>query len=138
MHFLGSTSVCCVATLTPQLAFDSTIFTNLRVACFSLVRIHEMICINLYTNITNEGHSHIMPTTSVSAAGSMAREINDLILLDSIVRMPNITTTGHGMIPEPVSCAAPITNINLNGTRIGLPSTFGWATGLSGEVWFMI
>ncbi|KAL0048166.1 hypothetical protein WJX82_009095 [Trebouxia sp. C0006] len=66
--------------------------------------------------------------------GSMAREIDDLILLDSIVRMPNITTTGHGMIPEPVSCAAPITNINLNGTRIGLPSTFGWATGLSGEI----
>ncbi len=79
-----------------------------------------------------------MPTTFVSAAGSMAREIDDLILLDSIVRMPNITTTGHGMIPQPVSCAAPITNINLNGTRIGLPSTFGWVTGMSGEVWFMI
>ncbi|DBA75672.1 TPA: hypothetical protein ACH3X2_009037 [Trebouxia sp. C0005] len=66
--------------------------------------------------------------------GSMAREIDDLILLDSIVRMPNITTTGHGMIPQPVSCAAPITNISLNGTRIGLPSTFGWVTGLSGEI----
>ncbi|KAL0030242.1 hypothetical protein WJX77_004786 [Trebouxia sp. C0004] len=66
--------------------------------------------------------------------GSMARDIDDLILLDSIVRMPNITSTGHGMIPEPVSCAAPITNINLNGTRIGLPSTFGWVTGMSGEI----
>lgn len=65
----------------------------------------------------------------------MARDIDDLILLDSIVRMSSSTTTAHGMIAQPVSCAAPITNISLNGTRIGLPSTFGWVTGLSGEVW---
>ncbi len=64
----------------------------------------------------------------------MARDIEDLILLDSIVRMPNMTTTGHGMIQDAVSCAAPITNISLNGTRIGLPSTFGWVSGMSGEV----
>ena len=77
-----------------------------------------------------------MLTTSVSAAGSMTRKIDNLILLDSIVRMPNITITGHGVTPQPVSCAAPITNINQNGTRIGLPSTFGWVTGMSGEVRF--
>ena len=67
-------------------------------------------------------------------AGSNARTIDDLILLDSIVRQPNMMTTAHGMISEAVSCDAPITNITLNGTRIGLPSTFGWKTGLSGEV----
>ena len=64
----------------------------------------------------------------------MARTIDDLILVDNIVRSSNKTTTAHGMVPQPVSCAAPISNISLNGTRIGLPSTFGWVTGLSGEV----
>ncbi len=41
-HSLGSTSVCSVATLIPQLAFDSTVFRNLTVACFFLVCIHEI------------------------------------------------------------------------------------------------
>lgn len=64
----------------------------------------------------------------------MARTIDDLILLDSVVRQPDMTTTAHGMISEAVTCDAVISNISLNGTRIGLPSTFGWETGLSGEV----
>ncbi|KAL3134878.1 hypothetical protein ABBQ32_007844 [Trebouxia sp. C0010 RCD-2024] len=51
-------------------------------------------------------------------------------------------STGMGLVPaeftrdtiEAVTCDAVISNISLNGTRIGLPSTFGWETGLSGEI----
>ena len=75
---------------------------------------------------------------SLELAGTEARTIDDLILVDSVVRQPGKTTTAHGMVPQPVSCAAPITNVSLNGTRIGLPSTFGWETGLSGEVVFSL
>lgn len=131
----------CVLHNSPSTISLSFSYLQKLVSCFSLSCTYApglsvYLCCT-YIHTTNKGHFHIKPTTSVSDAGSMAREIDDLILLDSIVRMPNITTTGHGMIPEPVSCAAPITNIDLNGTRIGLPSTFGWVTGLSGEVWFM-
>lgn len=56
----------------------------------------------------------------------MGRTAEDLVMLDSIVRTPNITTTGVGILPTPVSCDVNVDrNLSLAGLRIGLPSTFG-------------
>ena len=39
----------------------------------------------------------------------MARNMEDLLLLDSILRDSNATTRGNGALPAPgVSCAAPV------------------------------
>ena len=68
-------------------------------------------------------------------AGSFGRTVEDVILLDSIVRRPNCSTTSMGALPTPVSCNVTVDRgLNLTGLRIGLPSTFGWAKGLSSEV----
>ena len=69
-------------------------------------------------------------------AGSFGRTAEDLVLLDSILRSSNATTTAVGAIPEPVSCAVNVDrNMSLAGLRIGLPSNFGWVTpGISSEV----
>lgn len=65
----------------------------------------------------------------------MARTARDLILLDSIVRKPNCTTTAKGAIPSPVDCDVDVDlNFNLTGVRLGLPSTLGWNNGISSEV----
>ena len=63
----------------------------------------------------------------------MARNMDDLILLDSILRSSNKTTRGNHAIPEPgVSCAAPIDrNFSLEGITIGLPIDY-WQ-GLNGN-----
>lgn len=61
--------------------------------------------------------------------------MDDLILLDSIVRPENCTTSVVGALPAPISCVPNITrDLNLTGLRLGLPSTFGWAQGISSEV----
>ena len=68
--------------------------------------------------------------------GSMARTMDDLILLDGVVRLSNFSSDVYGMLEEPVSCATNVNkNFNLTGVRLGLPSTFGWQSpGLSEEV----
>ena len=68
--------------------------------------------------------------------GAMGRNAPDLILLDSIIRSNNYSTTGFGSVPTPVSCAVEIDpNFSLAGVRLGLPSTLGWQVpGISGEV----
>lgn len=86
-------------------------------------------------NLHTEG---VLPSGSgwqpKAVAGSFARNAEDLILLDSIVRAPNCTTTSMGALPAPVSCAPNVTkDLNLTGLRLGLPSTFGWAQGISSE-----
>ena len=66
----------------------------------------------------------------------MGRTMGDLILLDSVLRSSNMTSTAVGAIPDPVACAARVdTNISLSGLRLGLPSNFGWVhPGLSSQV----
>lgn len=72
----------------------------------------------------------------MSLSGSMARTMEDLVLLDSIVRLSNFSSDAYGLLEEPVSCAIDVDrNFNLTGVRLGLPSTFGWQfPGLSEEV----
>lgn len=57
----------------------------------------------------------------------MAREMEDLILLDSILRS-NVTTRANGALPPPgVSCQAEVDqDLSFAGMRIGLPMGF-WA-----------
>ena len=56
----------------------------------------------------------------------MGRTAEDLILLDSIVRTKNYSSTGEGMLPTAVSCNVSInSNLSLSGLRIGLPSNYG-------------
>lgn len=66
----------------------------------------------------------------------MGRTMGDLILLDSVLRSSNMTSTAVGAVPDPVACAARVdTNLNLSGLRLGLPSNFGWVhPGLSSQV----
>ena len=72
---------------------------------------------------------------ALALSGSFGRTMDDLILLDSIVRPENCTTSVVGALPEPISCVPNITrDLNLTGLRLGLPSTFGWAQGISSEV----
>ena len=61
-------------------------------------------------------------------AGSMARNMEDLILLDSIVRAVNSSTRGNGALPAPgVSCEAPVDrDFDLSGITLGLPVSY-WA-----------
>ena len=68
--------------------------------------------------------------------GSMARTAQDLILLDSVIRSSNYSTTGFGSVPDPVSCAVSIDpDFSLEGVRLGLPSTLAWTSpGISAEV----
>lgn len=64
-----------------------------------------------------------------SLAGSMGRTAEDLIMLDSIVRTKNYSSSGEGMLPGTVPCDVNVnTNLSLAGLRIGLPSTFGELT----------
>lgn len=53
----------------------------------------------------------------------MARNMGDLILLDSVLRDSNATTHGHGALPEPgVPCSVSVDeDLSLQGVRIGLP-----------------
>ena len=69
-------------------------------------------------------------------AGSIARTAQDLVLLDSIIRNHNATTTGNGAVAEPLPCAVAVNaSMGLRGVRLGLPSTFAWQTpGISLEV----
>ena len=62
--------------------------------------------------------------------------MEDLVLLDSIMRTPNATTDEFAALSAPVSCAVDVDRaMNLSGLRLGLPSNFGWVNpGLSGEV----
>lgn len=71
-----------------------------------------------------------------SDAGSFGRTMEDLVMLDSVMRTPNTTTDELGGLPAPVSCDASIDRgLNLTGLKLGLPSNFGWVNpGLSGEV----
>ena len=68
--------------------------------------------------------------------GSFGRTMEDLVMLDSIMRTPDTSTDELGGLPAPVSCEAPIDRgLNLTGLKLGLPSNFGWVNpGLSGEV----
>ena len=71
-------------------------------------------------------HTCAWLTALLLHAGSMGRTAEDLVMLDSIVRTPNITTTGVGILPTPVSCDVNVDrNLSVAGLRIGLPSTFG-------------
>ena len=62
--------------------------------------------------------------------------MEDLVMLDSIMRTPDTMTDELGGLPVPVSCNATIDRtMNLTGVKLGLPSNFGWVNpGLSGEV----
>lgn len=75
-------------------------------------------------------------TSAFGHAGSLGRTIEDLVMLDSVMRTPHITTDAFGGLPVPVCCDAPIDrSLNLTGLKLGLPSNFGWVNpGLSGEV----
>lgn len=74
-------------------------------------------------------------STLLMTVGSFGRNVDDVILLDSIVRRPNCTTTSIGALSTPVSCAADVDRgLNLTGLRLGLPSSFGWEAGISSEV----
>lgn len=55
--------------------------------------------------------------------GSMARNMGDLILLDSVIRDSNATSRAHGGLPEPgVPCEVSVNQeLSLEGVRIGLP-----------------
>lgn len=72
------------------------------------------------------------------AAGSFARTMDDLVLLDSFMRTPDAMVDELGALPTPVQCSANVNrNFNLSTLRLGLPSNFGWVNpGLSGEVSF--
>lgn len=75
--------------------------------------------------------------TLQDTVGGMARTADDLILLDSIIRDSDASTTGNGAVSSPVTCAAPISSnfTSLEGVRLGLPSTFGFVTAsISDEV----
>lgn len=89
--------------------------------------------------------SHVLMQATIHAdwtrgvmchAGSFGRTMEDLVLLDSVIRTQNATTDELGGLPVPVSCAANIDrSMNLTGLKLGLPSNFGWISpGLSGEV----
>ena len=56
----------------------------------------------------------------------MARNMEDLILLDSIVRSVNTSTRGNGALPAPgVSCEAEINySFDLSGVVLGLPTSY--------------
>ena len=66
----------------------------------------------------------------------MARTAEDLVLLDSVIRNNQGTTTANGAWDNPINCAVDVNrDLNLQGVRIGLPSTFGWVQpGISAEV----
>lgn len=66
------------------------------------------------------------PIPSCMRAGSMGRTAEDLIMLDSIVRTKNYSSTGEGMLPTAVNCSVTVnSNLSLSGLRIGLPSNYG-------------
>ena len=56
----------------------------------------------------------------------MARNMDDLLLLDSVLRDSNATTRAFGGLPAPgVPCAAPVDrNLSLEGVVMGLPLSF--------------
>ena len=58
-----------------------------------------------------------------SMAGPMARNMEDLILLDGVLRSSNVSSRGNGAVPAPgVSCSAvPDRGYDLRGINIGLP-----------------
>ena len=62
--------------------------------------------------------------------------MEDLVLLDGLMRTPNAMTDELGALPVPVQCNAEVDrSFNLSGLKLGLPSNFGWVhPGLSGEV----
>ena len=67
-----------------------------------------------------------MSSHYAASAGSMGRTAEDLVMLDSIVRTKNYSSSGEGMLPTTVPCDVSVnTNLSLAGLRIGLPSTFG-------------
>lgn len=59
----------------------------------------------------------------------MAREMEDLILLDSVLRNPNVRTRANAALAPPgVSCQAEVDrDLSFEGMRIGLPMGF-WAS----------
>ena len=59
----------------------------------------------------------------------MAREMQDLILLDSVLRSSDVRTRANGALPAPgVSCQANVDrDLSFAGMRIGLPMGF-WAS----------
>ncbi|KAL3136240.1 hypothetical protein ABBQ32_007252 [Trebouxia sp. C0010 RCD-2024] len=79
----------------------------------------------------------LLPATFTrDTVGAMGRTMGDLVLLDSVLRSSNMTSTAVGAIPDPVACAARIEpNMSLSGLRLGLPSNFGWVNpGLSSQM----
>ncbi|KAL3163281.1 hypothetical protein ABBQ32_009676 [Trebouxia sp. C0010 RCD-2024] len=84
----------------------------------------------------NYSDALVLATFTRDTVGSFGRTMEDLILLDSVIRTPNTTTDELGGLPVPVSCDAPIDrSMNLTGLKLGLPSNFGWVNpGLSGEI----
>lgn len=77
----------------------------------------------------NYTNALVPATFTRDTVGSMGRTAEDLIMLDSIVRTKNYSSSGEGMLPGTVPCDVNVnTNLSLAGLRIGLPSTFGWVT----------
>lgn len=62
-------------------------------------------------------------------AGAMAREMGDLILLDSVLRDRSQVTRANAALPSPgVSCQVNVNrNLSFSGMRIGLPMDF-WSS----------
>jgi mandelamide amidase len=70
----------------------------------------------------------LLPATFTrDTVGSMGRTMDDLIMLDNILRNSGYNTTTNGALDTPVTCAVNVnSNYSLQGVRIGLPSNFGW------------
>ena len=60
------------------------------------------------------------------ASAQMARNMGDLLLLDSVLRDSNSSTRGNGALPAPgVSCAAPVDEeLELAGLTFGMPMSW--------------
>ena len=69
---------------------------------------------------------HVCHPPAQMRAGSMARNMADLILLDGVFRSTDAVTRGHAALPFPgVPCAAPVDeSYSLRGIRIGLPMNY--------------
>eukprot|EP00891_Asterochloris_glomerata_P009220 jgi/Astpho2/9220/Aster-07177 len=75
----------------------------------------------------NYTNALVPATFTRDTVGSMGRTAEDLIMLDSIVRTKNYSSTGEGMLPTAVNCSVTVnSNLSLSGLRIGLPSNYGW------------
>ncbi|KAK9829361.1 hypothetical protein WJX72_005397 [[Myrmecia] bisecta] len=70
-------------------------------------------------NCYNASDGLVPATYTRDTPGMMARSVSDLVLLDSVVRVPAAKATGMY-----AKCLAPIENVTLAGTRIGFATNY--------------